>query len=90
MEALNKNVHPIHLIFNGRKGPSTELSGKKLYLIRWACDFLGLGISEFCRMAAVKEARKVLLNNREDKIEFAKKVLLEEEEKKKEKESQEQ
>jgi DNA polymerase elongation subunit (family B) len=51
----------------------------KLPLITRAANLTGLTISEFCRMAAVQEARYVLLQYRKDKLAIAKKIIHEEE-----------
>lgn len=60
-------------------GHETKIVSDELKTIQRASRYLGLTLSEFCRMAALKEARKSLLDYQKDKITFAKKVLLEEE-----------
>jgi uncharacterized protein (DUF1778 family) len=47
----------------------------KLEIIKKAARLSGLTLSEFCRMAAVKEARRTIFKHREDRIKIAEKIL---------------
>jgi uncharacterized protein (DUF1778 family) len=72
----NEKSREVHFRLYGHEA---KIVSDELKTIERACQFLGLTISEFCRMASIKEARKVLLDYRKDKIMFAKKILLDEE-----------
>ena len=67
-------------------GHETKIVTDELKTIKKACRFLGLTLSEFSRMAALKEARRTLLEFQKDKVLLAKKILLEESARKKKEE----
>jgi hypothetical protein len=86
MSAHNYNNEKAREVHFRLFGYEAKLVTDELNTIKKACKFLGLTLSEFCRMAAFKEARRTLLDYQKDKLLFAKKILLEEEMKNKKKE----
>ena len=72
----NEKAREVHFRLYGHE---TKIVTDELRTIKRACKFLGLTLSEFSRMAALKEARRTLLEFQKDKVICAKKILLEEE-----------
>lgn len=72
----NENSREVHFRMYGHE---TKIVSDELKTIQRASKYLGLTLSEFCRMAALKEARKILWDYQKDKVIFAKKILLDEE-----------
>ena len=81
----NENAREVHFRLFGHE---SKLVSNELRTIQRACKYLGLTLSEFCRMAAFKEARRTLLEFQKEKVAIAKKILLEEETKIKKEELQ--
>ena len=79
----NEKAREVHFRLYGHE---SKLVSNELRTIKKACTFLGLTLSEFCRMAAFKEARKTLLDFQKEKVLFAKKIMLEEDTKKRKEE----
>lgn len=71
----NESAREVHFRLYGHE---TKIVTDELKTIKKACRFLGLTLSEFSRMAALKEARRTLLEFQKDKVLLAKKILLEE------------
>jgi uncharacterized protein (DUF1778 family) len=63
---------------------SIKINSARMDLILKAAELSGVSLSEFVKMAALKEARLTILEFREDRIEVAKEILKKEEEKHKE------
>jgi len=63
---------------------SIKINSARMDLILKAAELSGVSLSEFVKMAALKEARLTILEFREDRIEVAKEILKKEEEKYKE------
>lgn len=61
-----------------------KINSPKMDLILKAVELLGISLSEFVKMAALKEARLTMLEFREDRIEIAKDILKKEEDRIKE------
>ena len=81
----NENAREVHFRLYGHE---TKIVTDELKTIKRACKFLGLTLSEFSRMATLKEARRTLLEFQKDKVLLAKKILLEESARKKKEELQ--
>jgi uncharacterized protein (DUF1778 family) len=60
---------------------SIKINSARMDLILKAAELSGVSLSEFVKMAALKEARLTILEFREDRIEVAKEILKKEEEK---------
>lgn len=67
-------------------GSESNIVSDKMHLITKAANIINLTISEFCRMAAVKEARYTLLEHHKQRLKIAKKIILDEELKQKQRE----
>ena len=65
---------------------SVKIDSPRMDLILKAAEYSGISLSEFVKMAALKEARLTLLELREDRVEVAKDILKKEEERTKEEE----
>jgi len=59
---------------------SIKFTSDRMDLITRVAKMKGVSLSEFCKVAALKEARLEVMRFRKDKIEMAKKIIEEEEE----------
>ena len=58
-------------------GENTKIRSRNLEFLKRAAKFCDLTFTEFCRMSSMKEAKRVMLIWRKDKVKIAKKILFE-------------
>jgi uncharacterized protein (DUF1778 family) len=59
-------------------GVDVKVRSRNLEILKQAAKVCDLSFSEFARMSVMKEAKRVLLQWRKDRVEIAKKIIMDE------------